>query len=227
MLLNRLLIFSLEVSDEVIDLVKLISVCSIAALIVILFILHRAKSAMDTRSIVFAAICIALSFALSFIKISMPFGGSITFASFVPILVYSYFYGPVKGLIAGLVYGLLQFIQDSWFLTPVQFILDYILAFSSIALAGVFRNVLMEKGSVIAGAATVGFVRLIMHILAGIIFFNAGIVYDWIPQDTALLYSTIYNVIYVVPDILISIAVIVFMLYRGYFKSLDEIMNKK
>ena len=225
--LNRLLFISFEVSEEVIDLVKIITISAIAAVIVILFILHRTKSIMDTRTIVFAAISIALSFALSFIKISMPFGGSVTFASFVPILIFSYFYGPLRGLLAGIVYGLLQFIQDSWFLTPVQFILDYVLAFSSIALAGAFKNVLSEKAGVIVGAASVGVVRFIMHILAGIIFFKAGYIIEGLPASSALLYSTAYNAIYVVPDILISIGVIVFMLYGGYYKSLGDIMKKR
>lgn len=227
---NRLLFISFEVSEEVIDLVKIITICAIAALILIMFILHRTKSTMDTRATVFAAISIALSFVLSFIKFPLPFlrfGGSVTLASFVPIIIYSYFYGPVRGLLAGIVYGLLQFIQDSWFLTPVQFILDYVLAFASIALAGVYKKILPEKAAVLVGAASVGLARLIMHILAGIIFFNAGFVYEGLPTSSALLYSTLYNVTYVVPDILISIGVIAFMLYGNYFKSIGDIMKKK
>jgi len=222
-LFNNLLLSFAEAGEETIDTVKLITLVAISLLILSLLFVSSRRRDFNTRSIVYAAICIALSFALSFIKFTFPFGGSVTLASFVPLLIYSYFYGPVKGLLAGIVYGLLQFVQDSWFLTPTQFLLDYILAFSSIALAGVFKNVLKGKfAPVVTGVVTVGIVRLIMHILAGIIFFNAGYVYPDLPQSSALLYSTVYNVLYVVPDILISLITIIVMIKGDYFSKIAD-----
>ena len=222
-LFNNLLLNFAEAGEETIDTVKLITLVAISLLILSLLFVSSRRRDFNTRSIVYAAICIALSFALSFIKFTFPFGGSVTLASFVPLLIYSYFYGPVKGLLAGIVYGLLQFVQDSWFLTPTQFLLDYILAFSSIALAGVFKNVLKGKfAPVVTGVVTVGIVRLIMHILAGIIFFNAGYVYPDLPQSSALLYSTVYNVLYVVPDILISLITIIVMIKGDYFSKIAD-----
>lgn len=213
-----------EASENTIDTVKLITIIAIALLAVVMVIISSKKTKLDTRSMVYAAICIAASFSLSFIKIPFPFGGSITLASFVPIIIYSYVYGPAKGLITGIIYGLLQFIQESWFLTPVQFVLDYILAFSSIALAGSFKRVLNGKSAVILGTAAVGTVRLIMHILAGIMFFNAGYIYEGLPVSSPLLYSSVYNIIYVAPDIIIALAVIIYMLYSGLFDRLKNIM---
>ena len=76
-----------------------------AIIIVVSFITDKTKG-FDTRAITFAAISIALSFALSYIRIlHMPMGGSITFASMLPLMLYSYMFGCKKGLIAGIVYG--------------------------------------------------------------------------------------------------------------------------
>lgn len=226
--MTKLFFTLLDVSEETIDLVKLITIIALALLVVITVLLSSKKIIMDTRSIVYAAICISTSFALSFIKIPFPFGGSITLASFVPIIIYSYAYGAKKGLITGIIYGLLQFIQEPWFLTPVQFVLDYILAFSSIAFAGSFKNLLKNKKSaVILGVVTVGVVRLVMHILAGLIFFNAGYISEGLPASSALLYSTIYNLIYVAPDITISLIVIIYMLYSGLFDRINNMIQNK
>ena len=65
-----------------------------------------------TKSLVYGALCIALSFALSYVKLfSMPMGGSVTLCSMLPLMFYSYRFGLSKGLLAGLAYGLLQLIQ--------------------------------------------------------------------------------------------------------------------
>lgn len=215
-----------EASEEQIGLIKVITIAVLAVLIIAAAIMALKKSSMDTRSIVYAAVCVSASFALSFIKIPFPFGGSITLASFVPLIIYSYNFGPVKGLTAGIIYGLLQFIQEPWFLTPLQFILDYILAFSAVGLAGAFKKVIKDKpAAVITGVACVGLLRLVFHILAGIIFFNAGYISEGLPTQNAVLYSSVYNVIYVAPDILIALGVIIFMLFSGLFDRLSNMIN--
>jgi thiamine transporter len=212
------------VGDSTIDAVKLITIIALALLVIVFIVISASKKSYNTRSVVYAAICISLAFALSFIKFSMPYGGSVTLASFVPLLIYSYFYGPVKGMFAGIVYGLLQFIQDSWFLTPVQFILDYILAFSGIAFAGAFKNIIKNKtAGVVAGATAAGLFRCVMHIFAGILFFNAGYVEEGLPQTNAFIYSSLYNLSYVIPDVLIAVGVLIYTVKSGYF---DKIAQK-
>ena len=64
-----------------------------------------AASHWDTKQLVVAALCIALSFVLSYIKIyELPNGGSITPASMLPILLFAYIYGPVKGFLVAFAY---------------------------------------------------------------------------------------------------------------------------
>ena len=63
------------------------AVLLVGALIAAAFLLDRKKAhkGFSTRSITFAAVCIAMSFALSYLKIvEMPQGGSITIASLLP-----------------------------------------------------------------------------------------------------------------------------------------------
>lgn len=183
----------------------------LAAVIAIAFLCGRhAKKGFSTRSITFAAVCIAMSFALSYIRIvKMPQGGSITVASLLPLMIYSYMFGTKKGLLAGMIYGILQAFQDTYILHPAQFLLDYPLAFSCIGLAGMFANskalkvlpVRFACGTIVAGIG-----RFLMHFLSGIFAFGAFATFEPI-----WLYSLSYQAGYVLPDIAIAIVIGVFV----------------
>lgn len=132
----------------------------------------------DTKSISYAAVCIALSFALSYVKLfSMPQGGSLTLASLLPLMIYSYMFGVRKGVLAGFVYGILQCVQTIWFIHPAQFMLDYPVAFAAIGVAGMFANVKKLKKlpqvKFALGALVAGTLRYISHVLSGVFAFNA------------------------------------------------------
>ena len=63
----------------------------IAAIVACAFLFDKGKKGFDSKSISYAAICIAMSFALSYIApIHMPQGGSLTIASLLPLMIYSY-----------------------------------------------------------------------------------------------------------------------------------------
>lgn len=124
------------------------------------------KKEWTTKEVTTAALCLAASFLLSFIKIfHMPQGGSITPASMLPVMAFAYIYGLKKGLIVGLCYSLLQFVQEPIFLTPVQFILDYIGAFTLLGLAG------LAKKSIIPGIIYGCAARFVCQFVSGIVFF--------------------------------------------------------
>jgi len=209
---------------------RIISIATVTVLVILFAILCTRKSAVNsngTRALVYAAICISASFVLSFIKLyRLPYDGSVTLASFVPIVIYSYVFGFRRGLLAGIIYGLLQFIQGPFFLTPVQFLLDYILAFASISLAGTFKRRLKEKLAVILGLLLAGFACLAMHTFAGIIFFNSGLIYEGLPANNAFIYSLVYNIIYVGPDIAISVIAMCALLFTGSFTRLKVFMER-
>lgn len=90
------------------------------------------------------AIMIALAAVLSFVKIlELPYGGSVTAFSIVPIVIISYRHGVKWGLLSGFVFSIIQLIQTAStlsyatsFLAAVTIIfLDYIFAFTVIGLA--------------------------------------------------------------------------------------------
>lgn len=122
-----------------------------------------------TIMLVHGALCIALSFVLSYIKLfSMPAGGSITLASMLPLIIYANRYGVRSGMLAGLVYGILQYIQGGYFVHWLQFCFDYLLAFALIGLAGVTRGEKNLVFSVLIG----GTARFLSHFIGGVLFFG-------------------------------------------------------
>ncbi len=143
------------------------------------------KSAWTIRELSTAAMCLALAFLLSFIKVwHMPQGGSITPASMLPIMLFAYVYGTPKGLIVGLAYGILQCLQDFWVIHWAQFLLDYGIAFIVLGFAGVFKN------KILPGMAVAGILRYAAHVASGAIFFAAAYA---APGQNFLVYSLIYN----------------------------------
>lgn len=150
----------------------------VAAVIVPTFIFGK-KHVSDTKSIVYGAMCIAMSFALSYIRfLELPQGGSITFASLVPMMIYSYMFGIRKGVLLGAVYGLFQFIQSPWFYHPIQFLLDYPIAFMAIGITGIFHElkILDDKRPLqFALGALIGVIlRYFSHVVSGIYVFGSG-----------------------------------------------------
>ena len=171
---------------------------------------RKNKTPFDARAISMAGISIALSFVLSYVKFEAAWlqGGSITLVSFLPICLFSYIYGMKKGLIVGFVYGLLQAIQDPFIVHPGQFLLDYPIAFSMIALAGLLTdlNVLnnLPRLKFTIGVVLTGLFRYIAHVISGVFAFGA---YAADSGATSFFtYSAIYNT-YVFIDIALVIIV--------------------
>ena len=182
---------------------------------------------MDTKAIAYAAVCLAASFVLSFIKAPAgPFGGSITLASFVPVLIYVYAYGAIPGFFVGIIFGLLNYISGPWWLTPFTFLFDYVLAFAMIGVFGFFRK--MTKSHLVnicVGVAAMFIARFLMHFFAGIIYFDNGIIADGLPATNAYLYSFVYQMIYLPADAAISLVVLIILERTGMFARLLNLVN--
>ena len=164
-----------------------------------------------TRSISFAAVCIAMSYALSYLRIfGLPQGGMVTVASLLPLMIYAFVFGSKKGVIAGMIYGLLHATSDPYIVHPAQFLLDYIFAFSAIGLTGMFGG--MEKFgdkpriAFVLGALVGGVLRYICHVLAGVLAFNYFAQYIEWAGGSAWIYSLGYNS-FVFVEIAIAVAV--------------------
>lgn len=182
----------------------------------------------NLRELCVCAMMIALSTALSFIKIKfLPFGGSITLLSMLPVAMVSIMYGLKKGFFTAFVYSCIQLIfgitQDGllgWGLTAGMLtaciLLDYILAFTSIGFAGIFRE--KGMGGIMAGTVLALAIRFLCHILSGVfVFAAAGKLWEGFETDNTWLYSFVYNATYMLPEIILT-AVGAFFVYKALGK---------
>ena len=191
-----------------------------------LFFIARSRQKWTPQMLANAAICMALSFVLSYIRLfKMPQGGSITPASLLPILAFAYYYGSVPGLVTGISYGFLQMIQDPWIVGATQAALDYPLAFGCIVFAGIIGQLQRKYGwNELVGwfAAVLATVlgRFVCHVLSGVVFFAE---YAEGSGLSPLVYSLSYNS-FVFVDLAICFVVIAFPQVR---KALGRMTVKK
>ncbi len=176
-----------------------------------------------TKVLVEAAIMVALATVLSYIRIiKLPWGGSITLLSMLPIVVYSIRRGPALGLAASFVFSLVQFGQGvidglfGWGLTPVSLVacifLDYIGAYTVIGIAGIFKN----KGMAgwLGGTALAVFCRFLFHFLSGVLIWGSyGELWNGFSTDNTWLYSLLYNGAYMLPEMIFTM-IGAFVLFR-------------
>ncbi len=169
-----------------------------------------------------SAILVALAVALSLVsKFTigvwltplLPFGGTVTFFSMLPICIISIKHGLGWGLGGAFCFSWFQILEGGvfgWGLTPAMLVaslfLDYILAFTVLGLAGIFRKY-GTKG-MIAGVAMVCILRFLVHFLAGIILWAnleqfVAFGQSWINRP--VLYSIVYNGSYMLPETILTI----------------------
>jgi thiamine transporter len=165
---------------------------------------------LSTRALVEAGVMIALAQVLSYVRIfEMPSGGSVTAGSMVPILFFAIRWGVGPGILAGSVYGILQFLLGPKYSMHILSILfDYIVAFGVLGLAGMFNKSL--KG-VILGVFVGVLGRFVSSVISGAIVFGA-----YAPETmNPWVYSMIYNSSYLLPEMIISY-IFVIILYRAF-----------
>lgn len=152
---------------------------------------------------------IALAALLSYVKIyQAPNGGSVTAGSMIPILLFSMRWGILPGLAVGASYGLLDFVLKPYFVHPIQFLLDYPLAYGALGLAGLVyvlsRDRTQIKYSILGlGVGLAVFGRMTSHVLSGVVYFA-----EYAGDQNPWIYSIGYNASYLVPELFISIIVL-------------------
>ena len=168
----------------------------------------KSTSHQRTRALTEGAIFVALAFVLSFVKLyQLPNGGSLTPAMF-PILFYALRFGTGRGLTAGFVFGLLQLLFDGAYAWGWQsMLLDYLLAFTPLGLAGIFKGRAwgIFPGTLIGCAG-----RFLIHHISGITIYRI-IEPTSVPglgtYDNPHLYSLVYNGSYMLPCTLVALAI--------------------
>lgn len=207
-------------SDTMLKVSIIISIVLLIALIlgsVISYLVLRKKgktTVITTKDITYGAICLACSFALSFIGIKFPQAGTITPASSLPIMIYCYYFGFKKSLVVCTAYTVLQFLQSPSIVHPMSLVLDYVIPYMALIFFGVFAK---KKTDTIDTAASAGvqiksnykffigaacyiIVRYFSHSLSGIIFYG-----DYAQWGLASVpYAFVYN-LYFIADAAIAI----------------------
>ena len=168
-----------------------------------------------TRKLTEGAAMVALATVLSYIRVlKLPWGGSITLLSMLPIVIYSIRWGIKPGFAVSFVYSLVQFGQGildglfGWGLTPVSLIacilLDYIIAFTVLGIAGLFRE--KKTGGAIAGIVLAVFLRFVVHVISGVVIWHSfGSLWEGFSTDNEILYSLLYNGAYMLPELIFTI----------------------
>lgn len=180
----------------------------VVALGLVVLAVSTSKKKWTAKMIAFGALAIALSFVLSCVRLyRMPTGGSVTPGSMLPLMLFSVSFGMGPGLVAGLAYGLLQYLQGGYWLNVWQFLLDYLLAFAALGLAGIAYKKKDRWIYISIPVAAVG--RALCAILAGLMWVAdtplEELTIGTVRFSSPLLYSIVYNGAYLIPDTLICL----------------------
>lgn len=166
----------------------------------------KTKTHLAIQALCEGAILVALAQILGYLKLlgSLNAGGSITLAMF-PVCLYAVRWGLKKGLLAALALSLLQLFLDGAYAWGWQcMILDYLLAYTALGLAGLFHG---KSWSIFPGILVGGLAKFLFHFISGVTLYRIveptefwGVTFS----DPAL-FSLIYNGSYVIPCIVLSL----------------------
>src|SRR5699024_1796890 len=167
------------------------------------------KDKRSVKMLVEASMMIALSMILYHITIyTAPQGGSVTAGSMVPLFIFALRWGMGPGILVGAGFGILELILRPFIFHPVQVLLDYPIAYGLLGLAGIgYRSKnqgLRSYIRIILGIILAISGRMLSHVLSGVIFFG-----DATGGQNPWIYSLIYNGSFLIPEMIISIIVLV------------------
>ncbi len=162
----------------------------------------------NLKKLAVSSIFIALSTILSELipSISLPFGGSVTILSMVPVCLIGILFGVKWGVCANLVYGIIQMFfgfgnfsyATGLFAVLAIALFDYIVAYGVLGLSGIFKNVIKNRVlAAVLGVILCCLLRFVCHFITGVTVWRE-IVSTW----GAIWYSITYNATYMLPEII-------------------------
>lgn len=198
-----------------------------------------------TESAMLLAVAIVLELISKMFIPEQPFGGQLTFAAMLPIVLISYRYGMKWGFVTSFTYALLEMaiggktvaaaFQPGYFgdgtmigNALIMCALDYIVAYTALGLGGIFRNKFEKPGmALMAGSLVALGARYLAHIASGYVLFagwaewyftqegfpawGAQLVSALSPQMLGLVYSIVYNGMYMLPEMIFTAIAAVFL----------------
>ncbi len=204
-----------------------------------------------TRLLAESGLMIALAAILSLVKIfALPFGGSVTLCSMLPIMIISYRNGVKWGLFTGMAYGIVQLLLDipSGIFKGITLgsiagiiVFDYLIAFTCLGLAGIFKKAIKNQSlTILCGVIVAGLARYLSHVISGYIFYSSyaewffgqdgftlgqTILSKYSGKTLFIIYTLFYNATFMVPEIIITS--IVAVLVGGIFTLTSKKMAAK
>lgn len=166
-----------------------------------------------TFQMVFSAVMVGLATVLSVIPVmQLPFGGSVTLFSQVPIIAVSWILGVPWGLASGFAYAILQILVGgignfSYVQGILAYIIlvfaDYLVPFTFLGFGGMFKRVIKNQyAAAVTGTVLVCVVRFISHFVSGCTIWT-----EYAPDtvwSAVFAYSATYNASYMVPETIIT-----------------------
>jgi len=193
----------------------------LAAVVIACFFTNtKNQQKFSTRQLVVSAMCVALAFVLSNVKIfKLPQGGSVTLLSMFFICFVGYLYGLRSGLMAGLAYGLLQMLVDPYIVSFPQLLFDYVFAFTALGLSGLTST---KKYGLYSGYIIGILGRMLFAVISGVIFFGM-----YAPEgQNVLIYSLGYNGLYILAEAVITLIVLMIPAVKKGLNSIRVIANE-
>ena len=143
-----------------------------------------------TESAMLISVAIVLELTSKMFIPEMPFGGQLTLASMLPVVLISYRHGVRWGIVTGIAYALMEMaigartvaaaFQPGYFgdgrmilNALIMCVLDYLVAFTALGLGGCFRNAIRKPGKALALGSVVALgSRYVAHTASGYILFS-------------------------------------------------------
>lgn len=156
----------------------------------------------DTKAVTLSALMVALATGLGMLKLfEMPYGGTVTVFSMLPIVLCGYFLGTRRGVMAGMCVGLLNLIFGPYVIHPVQLLVDYPFAFGALGLSGLCSK---QKNGLFKGYIIGLIGRYICAVISGIVFFGA-----YAPEEfNPVTWSFFYNFTYLAAEGVLTLMII-------------------
>ena len=173
-------------------------------------------SASPTRMLAEGALMVAMATVLSvFAVLKAPNGGSFAIGSMIPVMLFSLKYSFAWSATAAFAYALIQILTgfyappvDTLFNYFILILLDYLIAFGSLCLAGPAYRILPRdwrgRTRLIASASLCLLIRFLCHFISGIIIWAV-----YAPEGQPVwLYSLVYNGSYMLFEAIATVAIL-------------------
>ncbi len=173
---------------------------------------------LHTRNFCICGLMIAMTLLLESIRIPIPTGATIPLCSPLPLLLLAVLIDPRLAILSGWVCGILAAVLvPGW--QPVhwgQFFVEHMVCFSCLGFAGIFGNSCRRR--ILCGLLLASFLKIIGHLLSGVLFFSQNAWDGW----GAWGYSLGYNLSQNVPLCVLSGAVVLALPLKNLKKAIER-----